>query len=43
MDETYDIMRTVIYKDYLYVRNYMWHLPYVQTIRSMENHPIIAL
>ena len=41
MDETYDCMRTVIDKDYLYIRNFMWHLPYVQTIRTMETHPVM--
>ena len=41
MDETYECMRTVIDQDYLYVRNYMWHLPYAQTVRTMERQPIM--
>ncbi len=41
MDETYDCIRTVIDKDYLYIRNYASHLPHVQTIRTMEQHPIM--
>ena len=41
MDETYDCMRTVIDDNYLYMRNYMWHLPYAQTVRSMERQAIL--
>ncbi|MGK7396628.1 MAG: sulfatase-like hydrolase/transferase [Candidatus Cyclobacteriaceae bacterium M3_2C_046] len=41
MDETYECMRTVINQDFLYLRNYMWHLPYAQTVRSMETQLIM--
>ena len=38
-DETYDMMRGLVTKDYLYLRNYRPYLPYAQTIRTMERHP----
>ena len=41
MDETYECMRTVLDQDYLYIRNYMWHLPYLQTVRTMERQQIM--
>jgi len=40
-DETYDKMRGVITKDFMYLRNYRPYLPYVQTIRTMETHPVM--
>lgn len=41
MDETYECMRAVLDHDYLYIRNYMWHLPYLQTVRTMERQQIM--
>ncbi len=41
MDETYDCMRIVRNEDFLYVRNYMPHLPYAQTVRTMDRHPVM--
>ncbi|MFO7922624.1 MAG: sulfatase-like hydrolase/transferase [Bacteroidales bacterium] len=41
MDETYDNIRAVMDKDYLYIRNFMWHLPYTQNLRTMDRDAIM--
>jgi len=40
-DEKYDMMRGVVTRDFLYLRNYRPYLPYAQTIRTMEQHPVM--
>lgn len=39
MDERYDMIRVVRDKRFLYVRNYMAHMPYAQTLDYMERMP----
>lgn len=39
MDERIDMIRTVRDKKFIYIRNYMPHLPYAQTLDYMERMP----
>ena len=43
MDEVYDLIRAVRDKKYKYIRNYLPHLPYSQTLRTMERMPTLQV
>lgn len=43
MDEVYDLIRGVRSKQYKYIRNFLPHLPYAQTLRTMERMPTLQV
>ena len=43
MDEVYDLIRAVRDKRFKYIRNYLPHLPYSQTLRTMERMPTLQV
>ena len=43
MDEVYDLIRGVRSKQYKYIRNFLPHLTYAQTLRTMERMPTLQV